>query len=250
MSRPAPSAPSMADAGTTDAVGGHRRGAVAPQAQPVEPPGRPRRRRRRAGHQPQRHRPVGRQRPARPDVAVGLAGRGDPALRASRRTPSPSRGRACSTGAQKWLREPDLGERQRGQVLAGGDRARGRPRGPWASMHRGRGVVHQHHHRRRAARRGRGARRPRRRRRAVPPPPPTSAALSRPRRPAAARASTSARGKAPVRSTSAAAGATVVSTTPPTASTTSDRWGTAETATRAPPWDRGRTITADLGARP
>ena len=157
--------------------------------------------------------PVGRYGPARPHVAVGLAGRRDPALRRV----EPHSG--VLVGRRRGEREPRSGSgcRPRRTRAWSGARpaaiARRTSSGPRASMRRGGGVVHDHDHRGRAARLrepghdvGSGTqalaaaadlgRRAQRR-------------GCRPR-PSASRL---ARGKAPVRSISAALGATTSSIT-------------------------------------
>ena len=148
MSRPAPSAPSMASAATLtpSAVTGVESLPRSPRPSKAAGAGEARR----AGrHQPERHRPVAASGPARPHVAVGLAGRGHPALRRVEAHPSPAAA-AVPCGAQKWLREPPS---EKASVV----RCRPAPIGladvlgaVGLDHHRG-GVVHQDHHRRRAA---------------------------------------------------------------------------------------------------
>ena len=100
-------------------------------------------------HQPQRHGPVGRHRPARPDVAVGFAGGGDPALAGV----EPDLVTVGGGGAERRpevAAGPGFGEGQGAQVMAGGDL----PAGLVISVgleDGGRRVVHQHDHRRRSA---------------------------------------------------------------------------------------------------
>ena len=122
MSSPAPSAPSMAvepEPGRPSAVTG--REPLPAQPQPVEV----------AGHaQPGACRPApatassGRrrgQRPARPDVAVGLAGRGHPALAGVQADAVVVGGCRGADRRPEVAARAGLGERQRGQVVAGGD---------------------------------------------------------------------------------------------------------------------------------
>ena len=157
ISSPPPSAPSIADSGTTTPSAVSGADALPRSPSPSNAPGR--RQARRAGrHQPQRHRPgrVGapvrpvrapRQRPARPDVAVRVPGRGDPAL--GRVEPHGRPARQQHRGGHRRPEvgpRPGLGERQRGQVRPGRDRDQ-RVLVTGRDQPGDRRVVHRHHHR-------------------------------------------------------------------------------------------------------
>ena len=150
MSKPLPSSPSIADAGTRDAVGRDRRRVVAAQAEAVE-----RALDANAGRLRGTSQSVLSPSPAcsgcdDQTYAVALRRRRDPALCARRATTSSPFALAVLTGAQKWLRDPAS---LNASVLRCAPLAARLPdvAGAVRLEHRRAAVVHADHHRGRSA---------------------------------------------------------------------------------------------------
>ena len=138
--------------GTSTPSRGHRRRAVAAQPEAVEPAGLARARGASPGTSHSVIGPSAASGPARPDVAVGLAGRGDPALlRVEAHAASAVARVAVLERRPEVAARAGLGERQRRQVARRRAIASRIAVGAVGLEQRRAAVVHQHDHRRRAA---------------------------------------------------------------------------------------------------